>query len=60
MTVELTPEQVDIFKKLLEREIAETGPEIRHTQTSSYHDELKAYKRELQTLHEWLSALDAG
>ncbi|MBK9128012.1 MAG: hypothetical protein IPM13_09445 [Phycisphaerales bacterium] len=47
MTLELSPEEVEVLRKVLEREIAEVGPELRHTATSTYHDELKHYKEVL-------------
>lgn len=50
MTLELTPEEVEALKRVLRREIGELGPEIRHTETSTYHDELKHYKEVLVAL----------
>lgn len=50
MTLELSAEEREILKRLLEREISEVGPEMRHTQTSSFHDELKRYKEVLVSL----------
>jgi len=54
MIVELTEEQRKALLKLVEREISDLGPEIRHTMTSSYRDELKAHKRAMRQLYEHL------
>ncbi len=50
MIVELTAEERDILRSLISREIADLGPEIRHTDHSDYRDELKAEKRMLRHL----------
>ena len=60
MKIEVSPEQRDILKHLLEREIAETGPELRHTRTSEYHDELKVYERKLLALIERVESAEAA
>lgn len=51
MILQLSVEERHILKHLLQREIGETGPEIRHTNTSTFRDELKDYKRSLQELY---------
>ncbi len=50
MTLELTDEEYALVTRLVEREVAELGPEIRHTDTRSFRDELKARKRTLRHL----------
>jgi len=50
MTVEMTTEELERVIGLIERELAELGPEIRHTQTAGYRDDLKADKKLLQEL----------
>ena len=50
MLVELTPEQREVLLTLVEREISDLGPEIRHTTTRAYRDDLKAHKRALRDL----------
>jgi hypothetical protein len=55
MTLELSPEEREILQKLVDREISEVGPEIRHTQTSALHDELKRYREVLISLAHRLS-----
>jgi hypothetical protein len=50
MNVQLTEEERDILIRLVRREIAELGPEIRHTDAADYRDELRAHKRILQEL----------
>lgn len=48
MMLELNPEEIECLKRVLKQEISEIGPELRHTETSTYHDELKHYKEVLQ------------
>ncbi len=55
MTLELSPEEREIIQKLVDREISEVGPEIRHTRTSALHDELKRYREVLINLAQKLS-----
>ena len=47
MTLELNAEEAQILVYVLKQEISEIGPELRHTETSSYHDELKHRKEVL-------------
>ena len=54
MHIELSTEERDMLVRLIEREIHELGPEIRHTQTSSYRDDLKGDKQALRKLLERL------
>ncbi len=54
MTIELPPEERDLLVALVEREISDLGPEIHHTDTRSYRDELRIEKRTLQHILEHL------
>lgn len=50
MIVELTDEQRDLLADLIDREIAQLGPEIRHTDAASYRAELKADRHVLREI----------
>jgi hypothetical protein len=39
--LELEPDQLELLRELLERELRKLGPEIRHTRTRAFRDELK-------------------
>lgn len=54
MMIDLTPEEREVLLKLVEREIGELGPEIRHTTTRTYREDLKAQQRTLRNLFEHL------
>ncbi len=54
MNIELTPEERDILGTLVSREVADLGPEIHHTRTRNYRDQLKRQKRVLERLLERL------
>jgi len=54
MIIELTPEEREVLVTLVEREITEMVPEIRHTRTTTYREDLKAQQRTLKTLFEHL------
>jgi len=60
MIVKLTPEEREALLTLVDREIADLGPEIRHTSTSSYRADLKAQKRTLVLLREHLQSARAA
>lgn len=62
MTVDLTREQRDLLLQLVDAALREIGPEIRHTMTAEFKDDLKQQRRQFQTLHEVLSRspVDAG
>lgn len=47
MTVEMTKRERDMLVGLVRREISELGPEIQHTRTARYRDDLKAEKQML-------------
>jgi hypothetical protein len=56
MLVDLSEEERQALIRLVEREISDLGPEIRHTRTSTYRDDLKAQKKVMRTLREHLMA----
>ena len=60
MTIELTPQQRDLLLQLVDTALDELGPEIHHTMTANYRDELKEQRRELHTLRERLGGLPVG
>jgi hypothetical protein len=55
MTIELTDQERGVLVSMLEEAIREMGPEIRHTMTSTYKDDLREQRRVLQTLHDRLT-----
>lgn len=59
MNVQITEEERSILARLLQREIGDLGPEIRHTDAADYRDDLKDYKHKLQQLHQRFSASEA-
>lgn len=61
MLLELTQAERDELLHLVDAALRDIGPEIRHTRTWEYKDDLKAHRRFLRTLHGHLAApLDAG
>jgi hypothetical protein len=50
MQIEISHEERKLLAHLIEHEIQDLGPEIRHTQTSSYRDGLKADREALKSL----------
>jgi hypothetical protein len=50
MVIEVTPEEREVLLALVEREITELGPEIRHTRTQTYREDLKTQQRTLKDL----------
>lgn len=54
MTIDLTPEEREVLLALVEREISDLGPEIRHTKTRTYREDLKDQQRTLRNLFEHL------
>ena len=56
MNLQLTEEERTILVRLMQREIADLGPEIRHTDAADYRDDLKDYKHKLQELSQRLCA----
>jgi len=47
MNIDLTSEELQIIRELLERRIAELGPEIHHTSRRAYRDALEALREQL-------------
>lgn len=54
MNIDLTPEEREVLLALVEREIADLGPEIRHTRTRTYREDLKDQQRTLRNLFQHL------
>jgi hypothetical protein len=59
MTIELTKNECQVLEQLLDAAIRDLGPEIRHTMTSDYKEDLKTHKRVLQGIYERLCAANA-
>ncbi len=59
MRVEIPQEERDLLVAIIEREISELGPEIRHTDARKYRDELKIEKQVLLDLLARLRAAEA-
>ncbi len=55
MNIDLTSEEVQIIRDLVERRIAELGPEIHHTSRRAYRDALEALREQLMSMLERLS-----
>jgi hypothetical protein len=55
MPIELSQEEVTLLRTLLERRIGELGPEIHHTRTLAYRDELERLREQLTNLQQRLS-----
>jgi len=55
MIVELTREQRDQLLELVNLELLEIGPEIRHTSRRNVRDDLKEHRRVLTSLRDLLS-----
>jgi hypothetical protein len=54
MSIELSPDQRDRLLQLVDAAIEELGPEIHHTMTRTYKDDLKSQRRELYALRDLL------
>ena len=54
MIIELSEQERLALIDLVEHEIAELGPEIRHTDTRTYREDLKARKHAMRLLREHL------
>ena len=57
MIIELTSEEREVLLALVDREITELIPEIRHTRTQTYREDLKAQQKALQGLSRHLREL---
>lgn len=58
MTIELKEEEVTLIRHLVRHRIEELGPEIHHTRTPDYHDDLKDERVKLRAIQERLARLD--
>jgi hypothetical protein len=56
MQIEISPEERAVLAALVQEELNDIGPEIRHTQTTEYRDELKSRKDLLVRLLDRLAA----
>ncbi len=56
MLVQLTPQQRDLLVSLVDEALEELGPEIHHTMTRTYKDNLKVQRRDLHALRDLLCA----
>jgi hypothetical protein len=54
MQIELTPQQVHLLLQLVDDEVRDLGPEIRHTDSRTYKEDLRNRRRELRGLHDLL------
>jgi hypothetical protein len=54
MTLELTPRDGELLREILEHELRKLGPEIRHTDSRAFREELKRRYDELESLRERL------
>ncbi len=59
MTIELSDQEREVLFRLLDNEIADTGPEIHHARNIQYHTGLKEYKHLLQALRNRLASAPA-
>lgn len=55
MHVELTPQQRTLVLQLLDTALREIGPEIRHSDSREFRDDLKERRRELHALQDVLT-----
>ena len=55
MIVELTSEQRDQLLQLVDTALREIGPEIRHTDSSSFRDDLRTQRGTLRSIHHLLA-----
>ncbi len=60
MHVELNVSQRDLLLHLVDVAAREIGPEIRHTDSSRFRDDLRAQRAELRELHTLLSVAQEG
>ncbi len=58
MTIDIPSEERDLLVAIVQREISDLGPEIRHTDTREYRDELKVEKQTLRHILEHLRAVE--
>ncbi len=60
MLVQLTPQQRDVVLQLIDSAMLELGPEIHHTITRAYKEDLKEQRRELRALRDLLGSASAA
>lgn len=60
MLLELNEQEREALLDLVDRELSELGPEIRHTDDRQYRDDLKARKQQMRELREHLEATRIG
>jgi len=53
--VELTREEVEILRDLVDERVSDLGPEIHHTRSREYYDMLKRTREQLRELLQRLS-----
>jgi hypothetical protein len=59
MKIDLTTEQMEIFRNLLEERIADLGPELHHARSMQYHEMLKSLRETLVHLEAKLDEASA-
>jgi hypothetical protein len=59
MQLELSSEERDLLRRLIEREIGDTRVEVRRSATREYHDQLQRDEASLRTLLGRLQAADS-
>ncbi len=57
MNIDLSPEEREVLLTLVDREITELIPEIRHTRTQTYREDLKAQQKALESISKHLREL---
>ncbi len=57
MNIDLSPEEREVLLALVDREIVELIPEIRHTRTQTYREDLKAQQKALENISKHLREL---
>jgi len=55
MTIELTTDEVEALKNLIEERTRELGPEIHHTDSRAYRQSLEALREKLERLQQRLA-----
>jgi uncharacterized protein YjiS (DUF1127 family) len=58
MILELTEQERFALERMVEREVSDLGPEIHHTRTTDYRQDLKAEKRMLRELLQRLRTVE--
>jgi hypothetical protein len=58
MTVELTSAQCEVLLELVNEALREIGPEIHHTRTTSYKEDLRDLRHDLSSVRALLTAVE--